>query len=199
MWSYLSHPFSVLFACVVLGLILLVAALSKLMDRKGFVIAVIGYEILPDSLAVLVGYALPWVELIIAGLLLSGVFASIASLGAVLLLISFSVAIGVNLLRGRELNCHCFGQLSEEKIGPWALFRNLLFSLLALEILLFNGSLFAFRPEWRGGSDWDKDAIPIVMLGIATILILALFQQASGMMRAVVSSRKPAQQQEGEV
>ncbi len=175
MWFYLSHPLAVLFARVVLGLVLLIAGLSKLQERKAFIQAVASYEILPHFLTRPFGILLPWLELGTAILLLSGVMPTVAGLLAAILLICFMVAILVNLLRGRELNCHCFGQLYQEKIGAGVLFQDGILLSLALEIVAFHLGFFPTKASTVKPS--SQEILLVIILSGAFVIVFALLQQ----------------------
>ena len=57
---------------VLLGVTFLVFGASKLPDLAGFANTVISYKVLPVSLAIPYGYALPWVETLVGLLLILG-------------------------------------------------------------------------------------------------------------------------------
>jgi hypothetical protein len=119
---------ALLAAQVALAAVFLVAALAKLGDLSGFRDAVAGFGapgVLVRPLAVL----LPLAELAVAAALLlvpePGALASLA------LLLGFSGAIAVNLVRGRAPDCHCFGQLHSAPVSWWTVVRNGLLALVA--------------------------------------------------------------------
>ena len=108
-------------ACsLLLGSTFLVAALPKLAHHRGFTLTVLEYRILPNPIARAYAAAVPLCELFAAILLLSGTAVRSASVGLGFLLLSFLVAVGVNVTRGRKLDCHCFGQSANRQIG-WGL------------------------------------------------------------------------------
>jgi thiol-disulfide isomerase/thioredoxin len=106
-----------------LSLIFLVAAVGKFADMPGSRRAVRGFGV-PESFAGLIGTALPVVELAVGLALLFGRTVWWGAVGATALLTCFVLAIGVNLLRGRTPDCHCFGQLHSAPAGPTTLIRN---------------------------------------------------------------------------
>ena len=111
-------------ACrLLLAGVLVVAAVSKLADREGSRQAVVAFGV-PERLAAGVALLLPIAELTVAALLLPASTALAGALGALALLLLFSVAIAVNLARGRAPDCHCFGQLHSAPAGPGTLIRN---------------------------------------------------------------------------
>lgn len=110
--------------------VFLVAAAAKLADRGGFGKAVTDFG-LPVSFAGPLGILLPLVELAIGILLVAASTAWWGGLGALVLLLTFTGGIGVNLARGRKPECHCFGQLHSRPVGWRTLVRNVLFAACA--------------------------------------------------------------------
>src|SRR3954453_20960534 len=92
-----------------------IAGLAKLADRAGSRRALIEFG-LPEALAVPLGFILPAAELIVAVTLVPAATAWWGALGALLLLLTFTIAIGANLALGRRPDCHCFGQLSSAPV-----------------------------------------------------------------------------------
>ena len=114
-----------------LSVIFGVAGAAKLLDLRGTREAVTNFGV-PPSFAKAVGFILPLTEIGIALGLLFARSAWQSALAASALLMIFVVAIGVNLLRGRAPECHCFGQLYSRPLGWPTLARNLVFAVCAL-------------------------------------------------------------------
>ena len=72
-----------------LGGSLLVFGASKLPDLAGFADTVVSYRVLPESLAIPFGYALPPVEVIVGSFLVLGLFQKFVAPIAVLIAASF--------------------------------------------------------------------------------------------------------------
>src|SRR2546429_5251046 len=85
----------------------------------------------PARLAAPSAVLLPLVELVVAGSLIPTISAWWGALGALALLLLFTVVVGYHLARGHTPKCHCFGQVSSEPIGWPTLVRNLILSALA--------------------------------------------------------------------
>ncbi|WP_435198683.1 DoxX family protein [Janibacter sp. GS2] len=98
-----------LLARLALGITLLVAGGLKLGNPRGSARAVQGYEVLPFEVAAYVGYALPWVEVIIGVLLVLGLFTRVNALLGTLLMVAFVIGIGQAWARGLTIDCGCFG------------------------------------------------------------------------------------------
>lgn len=90
----------------------------------------------PSRIAPTVAVALPLVEATTAVGLLIPAGARWASVAALALVASFSLLVGVQLLRGRRPNCNCFGSGHESPIGPLTLVRNGLLAVAAAALLI---------------------------------------------------------------
>ncbi len=102
---------------VLLGLVFLASSLPKLRSPKGFMLRVLEYRILPAPLARTYARLLGPIELLLAVLLLTGAAIRLASAVACGLLLSFIFAIAVNLIRGRDIDCGCYGSGSRRRIS----------------------------------------------------------------------------------
>ncbi len=133
---------------IVLGILFLASAVPKLHHPKGFVLAVLEYRILPPRLSWFYARLLPPLEFLLALLLLTGTAVRSAAIVTAVLLLSFIAAVGINLTRGRDLDCHCFGKATRRPIG-WRL-------------LLHDGALLGaatavavLTSEWVGLEPWS--------------------------------------------
>src|SRR5215217_1391286 len=114
---------ALLLARLLLASVFLVAGVAKLADREGSRRALADFGV-PTPLATPLGVLLPLIELAVAIALLLPSTALWGALGALALLLGFVAAIGVNLVRGRKPECHCFGQLRSAPAGWKTLVRN---------------------------------------------------------------------------
>jgi PKD repeat protein/uncharacterized membrane protein YphA (DoxX/SURF4 family) len=96
---------------VILGIVFIIASVSKLSALSRFVIEVAGYDLLPFTLARIYGVALPWVELTTGCALILGVFLPFALVISILMAASFTVANIYAFYQGASDNCGCFGEL----------------------------------------------------------------------------------------
>lgn len=126
-----------LVARVVVAVVWLVASLLKLPYLEASVLAVRGYDILPFEVAVVVGYILPVVELILGLLLLLGLFTRPAAVLSALIRIAFVIGIAQAWARGIAIDCGCFGgggaiAIEEARARyPWDIARDLGLFLLS--------------------------------------------------------------------
>lgn len=118
-----------------LGVLFLVSSLPKLHHPKVFALAVFGYKILPARLALLYASCVPAIEFFVGFSLITNTVVAFSSVAASLLLSTFLVGIGANLLRGRNPSCGCFGH-SNSRIS-WSLFlRDVGLLLMAIVLVI---------------------------------------------------------------
>jgi uncharacterized membrane protein YphA (DoxX/SURF4 family) len=96
-------------ARLVLAAVLLVAGGLKVADPRAAVQAVRAYQLLPESLEVGVGWALPFLEIALGLLLAVGLCTRAAAAATAVLLLAFVAAIGSAAARGLSIDCGCFG------------------------------------------------------------------------------------------
>lgn len=125
----------ILVARLVLASVFVAAGLGKLADRPGAQ-QTLGAFGVPDHLGRLLARALPVAELGVAVALVPGSTDRVAAAGALVLLGAFSLAVAVNLARGRTPDCHCFGQVHSRPIGAGTLVRNTVLGGMSALVLL---------------------------------------------------------------
>ena len=117
-----------------LGCIFLVASYDKILHPLAFAKIVYNYQILPDMLINLTAIVLPWLELILAILLISGIWLPGAVLISNMVLMSFFASLLFNMARGLDISCGCFSTSpqSEPVSYSWYILRDLSFVLAGL-------------------------------------------------------------------
>lgn len=118
---------------IALGALFLYAGFTKLYPREHqflFELAVSAYQILPVWGVIVVARALPWMEVALGVLLVSGWKLRYTSIFGALLLGGFMVAMTITYARGIEADCGCFGL--GERISPETLVRDSLFLVMAV-------------------------------------------------------------------
>ena len=108
---------------MLLAVVFVAAGAAKLADRAGSRQAVADFGV-PSSLATPLATLLPLAELAVAVALIPAASDWWGALGAIALLLLFVAGIGINLARGRNPDCHCFGQLHSAPAGWRTLARN---------------------------------------------------------------------------
>jgi hypothetical protein len=98
---------------LLLGVVFVAAAVTKLRRPSRFVLAVREYALIPSSLSGLVAGGLVALEAFVGISLLAGWGLAISVPIAAGLLGTFAFAVGINLRRGNIVACGCFGSASE--------------------------------------------------------------------------------------
>jgi uncharacterized membrane protein YphA (DoxX/SURF4 family) len=104
-----AQPWLTLFARLILGGVLLAAGALKIGNLQKSAMAVRAYELLPVSLANFLGYTLPWVEIGVGLLLITGALVRISGLMGAITMLAFIIAISQAWARGLSIDCGCFG------------------------------------------------------------------------------------------
>jgi len=115
------------FAAVVTGLVLLVAAVTKLAAPHAWRTQASDLGV-PGAVAT----AVPYVEAVLGALLLVQFQRVVVAWCAVVLLTAFTVLLVVRLAQGRRPPCACFGSLTPKPIGPASVVRNVVFIAVAV-------------------------------------------------------------------
>jgi uncharacterized membrane protein YphA (DoxX/SURF4 family) len=118
-------------ARLILGVVLLVAGISKVTNLAASVHATNAYEILPFPLVKIVGNGLPFIEIGVGFMLIIGFFTRAMGLIGALLMLAFVIAIASVWVRGIAIDCGCFGDggsIDHDKAMaayPWEIARDL--------------------------------------------------------------------------
>ncbi len=119
---------------VILGVIFIYAAYTKLRDPwELFALSISQYQLLPLTMVEFVARSLPWFELLLGVLLLTGRWLRFSATAVSVLLLTFFVLMIRADLKGMAINCGCFGG-SDDVISWKTLLRD--GSLLAASIAL---------------------------------------------------------------
>lgn len=113
--------FIIVFLRIGLGLMWIVSAGLKLMDLDVFTRDVRNYKFPLVDVApgdVIVGYGLPWLELIVGVLLVIGIWVKPNYLISAGMFVMFLIGIGYAKYHGLKINCGCFGA-GEDPITVW--------------------------------------------------------------------------------
>jgi hypothetical protein len=97
-----------------LGAVFLASVVPKLRHPRAATSTVREYRLVPLAVANVAAYALIAVESFLAVALLLGVLVTIALPVAAAMLLAFLAAVGINLRRGRQIPCGCFGNPQEQ-------------------------------------------------------------------------------------
>jgi len=116
-------PLTVLVLSTSLGLLFFMAAKHKLNSPGRFTAQLAAYELVPSAILPGLARAIPAAEMVVVFLILVPITRPWAGVLAGGLLASYTVAMAINLLRGRDdIDCGCGGQ--PQMLSYWLLLRN---------------------------------------------------------------------------
>ena len=117
---------------IALGVFFVAAALPKIADPPSFAHMIFNYRIVPGALVNLMALCMPWIELMTGLALILGIWKGTARTIIAAMLVTFIIAISINLARGNAIDCGCFdvsaaGKTREERLADmkFVIFRDL--------------------------------------------------------------------------
>jgi len=176
-----------------LALVFLLSGLAKLPRRREFTQAVRNYRLVPERAGELIGRALPAVEVAAGALLAVGLGVRPVATLLALFLVAFSAAVAVNLLRGRTIDCGCFGPVAQKQITWWTVARNLVLTATAIVVLVVQPSALALdrllpgtpKPDVASGS-----ALALLFATSLAIVTVSLAQDWRRVARLVAAEEE---------
>ncbi|HEC73431.1 MAG TPA: methylamine utilization protein MauE [Methylophaga aminisulfidivorans] len=176
---FINDPALTVLATLFVGLVLAVAAISKLRSPDEFQGVVDNYRLLPGFLVAPVARLLPWVELACAIALMVPPAREIAAWVAVGLFVMFALALAINVGRGRtHIDCGCVRRpTSKSRIGMFHVLRALFLAGVSTFIAL---------------SSLEVASVPLAswLIAIAAAAMLAMLYVAADVMVGLPNSRE---------
>ena len=108
MTRLLAHPWLTIRVQLALGVFFVAAALPKIVDPPSFAHMIYNYKLVPFPLINFIALVMPWIELLCGLALILGIWKETARTIIAALLLTFIIAISINLLRGNAIDCGCF-------------------------------------------------------------------------------------------
>jgi uncharacterized membrane protein YphA (DoxX/SURF4 family) len=121
---FLTHRWTVRLCQIGIGLLFAAAALAKLGDLHSFAEEVHNFRMMPVAIENVVAMTLPWIELVAALALILGIRPRSGALVAACMMAVFTVAVGVAMARGLDIECGCFGTADGTRVGLVKLLEN---------------------------------------------------------------------------
>lgn len=129
--AWLAHAWPVRGSQITIGVLFAIAGLAKIGDLRSFAEQIHNFRILPIAAENVMAMTLPWIEIVCALALVSGVRARAGSLLALGLLVVFTVALALALARGLDIECGCFGTADASRVGVRKVLENVGMLVLA--------------------------------------------------------------------
>jgi len=135
--TILYNPHVELAVRQLLGMIFIYACFHKIANPSGFAKIIYGYGLFTNISVNLIAIVVPFIELTAGIALITGVYPQSAALIINGLVISFIIAVSVNLIRGHEFDCGCFSGKSATPESAWiSLIRNI--GLLGMGVFIYR-------------------------------------------------------------
>ncbi len=146
-------------ASMVLGLVFVTAGVGKLVGQSAFLLNIQSVSFFPPIFVAIIGYWLPWAELVLGLLLIAGVFTQLVALVSTALVAAFIFHNSWMISQGSGYEpCGCLGafdKLFEGKLSTiGSLYVDIGLLILAVVVYFgYQGRFFALRPWFlRRGS-----------------------------------------------
>lgn len=124
---------------IILGGVFIYASIDKILHLHDFAKIIDNYQLVPGILVTFPAIVLPWVEMISGLFLVAGIFRRASALILSAMLLMFSIAITINLIRGITFDCGCFSTAATASGNDpvTLMLRDILLLILGLIIIFF--------------------------------------------------------------
>lgn len=174
-----SHSLVLLFFRLLLSIVFFVSAIDKVRQFQQFTTTITAYRLLPETWSKSLAFTITGTEISVSVLLFMGWQSQIAAFVSIFMLFIFSIAMGINLIRGHtDLECGCSGTKNAQKISLGLVGRNIALSMVAASILVWGGGLIALDnlPFW-GIVSGTEQLLPIALVLVGASCLTVLFLQ----------------------
>ncbi|MGB8267812.1 MAG: MauE/DoxX family redox-associated membrane protein [Candidatus Velthaea sp.] len=128
---------------VVLGGVFIVAGGSKIGHAGYFAAQIAAFHLVPQPLIAPMALLLPFLEVLLGGYLVIGLYTRLAGWIAAIQLLIFAAAISSAVMRGMVISCGCFGP-NDQTVTSWPeVARDLALALAALVVALRGPGMLA--------------------------------------------------------
>ncbi len=123
-----------------LGAMFVYASLHKIVEPAYFAKIIYGYYLFPAISINLIAIILPYVELFSGLALVLGIYPRSATILLNILLFTFIIALGINVVRGHEFDCGCFsfGKSGHTSSAKQLLVRDIIYFSMGLYVFFYN-------------------------------------------------------------
>ncbi|MFH0726632.1 MAG: MauE/DoxX family redox-associated membrane protein [Pseudomonadota bacterium] len=140
--AFFSNPWVELICRWSLGVMFIVASFHKMINPAQFAKIIYGYQLVPGIAINLIAIILPFLELFSGAALVAGIFPRSAATIINVMMLTFIVAISINLLRGHAFDCGCFSMRDTNHPSAAAslLVRDLVCLVAGGYVMMFRGN-----------------------------------------------------------
>lgn len=174
-----AAPLVLLIFRLFLSIVFFISSINKMRQFQQFTAIITAYRLLPETWSKTLALAITSTEFSVSMLLFMGWQSQIAAFVSIFMLFIFSIAMGINLIRGHtDLDCGCSGAKHAQKISFRLVGRNIALSIVAASILVWGGGLIALDnlPFW-GIVSGTEQLLPIALVLVGASCLTVLFLQ----------------------
>lgn len=141
---------------VVVALIFLFSAITKLISIDTFELYIFGFELFSLSLSYLLARVVIAIELALGVALIANIASKLTHIATLLMIIAFTIFLAILALTGNKDNCNCFGEFVN--LNP---IQSICKNLALIGLLIFSTNLKSFKVKYR--SLW------LSLIGVASL------------------------------
>ncbi len=134
--KFFTNKYFLIVSKVIVGLVFVISGIIKISNPHEFVEAVNNFKMLPPVTVNLFVIIIPWMEFASGLLLMFNIFPKETVTIITGLLIIFTIAIVVAMIRSLTFSCGCFGNIFPQDVGFLKILENLILLGLAINILI---------------------------------------------------------------
>ena len=129
---------------IYLALVLILSGLDKINNLSIFADSIANYKILPVQFINIIAIIIPWLEVMVGGFLLLGIYIKENSIISFSLLLIFTLAVLSAVMRNLDIDCGCQGTFNGQKVGMLKILENALLLLFAYLSIKFPKQVLTF-------------------------------------------------------
>lgn len=129
---------------IYLALVLIISGLDKINNLTVFADSIANYKILPVQFINILAIIIPWIEVVVGGLLLLGIYIKENSVISFSVLLIFTLAVLSAVIRNLDIDCGCQGTFNGQKVGIIKILENLLLLFFAYLSVKFPKQILTF-------------------------------------------------------
>lgn len=145
MKSLLRNEIVLLVGRLLVGTVFIVASIEKIAIPELFASSIQAYQMLPAPLINMFAIWLSWVELVAGVLLIAGVAVRASAVVISAMLALFIVGLVAAILRGLEIDCGCFGGMSQTPVGWQKVLEDIGLLLVSLHLAFHLPARFTLQ------------------------------------------------------
>jgi putative oxidoreductase len=110
----IRNKYIILVLRIIVGGVFLWAGVLKIFNPLEFAQGIANYRVSPRLISFFLALVLPWLEVLCGVFLIFGIFRKASAFLVSCLLVGFLVLVFSAILRGLDIDCGCFGSLSQK-------------------------------------------------------------------------------------